>query len=782
MSRRDFDARGLEVAPAAVVRVASTPIDAIDELAAPEVATLAGHGASDRAGEAEYLAAYDAAIERTRRRLWDRSAGDRRFRAALAVANPALAESLPQGTCPELRNKRTRHLETSLYRYVARSAARTEPCGLWAGVALASWGPTRSSAPRSRQVAVAPDLAPIRALFLALRGRPAYREAGPYKLNPTLLREGAAWIFWAPGAAPVQRSLRSSAAIDAAITALGGDARWTLAAAGERLAAITRAAPEAGRRVAEVLLEQGVLVGGLAFPTRFASPWEALIEAERRLQGDDRQAFAAATLALSEVAHRLEIDLSQETCDAEPVIEAMTRARGILADLALALEVPELELPRAPLRVDLKAPFELTLGPADRAAMSAAIADFSGFLEHQGIGGALSPALTRRWIGDGAASTPLATFAPPPILAGGDRPWTTWEVLAEGLADPALRARVAAWDDRLRSDDLEIAIHAGAATPGEGAPMGSLLCAFGGPASDDRLVVRGVVRDATPAFARHAHYLEPAGDGLTAWLRGCFDYLSQETGVEIAELVHDHPEPGVLARPALTRAAIDLWGAGEATIDARGAALSAGPGGAVLCRIQGRARPLAIHAFSAAVVPPADPSLHLLLLSSMRTPPQIPRGDRLAFAVELAGARPSPRVALEDGPIVRTRRMMIDGERLRGLVRLRGAARFRAWQAIAAEHRWAERLLIHRDEGAPLLVHRDAPLAIEAAFEGAAQCRCLMIEEMIDDAWICTDSGERHLGELVLPFLRREHLLLGQRLAAAGRDPVDPAQYGADAA
>jgi hypothetical protein len=286
-----------------------------------------------------------------------------------------------------------------------------------------------------------------------------------------------------------------------------------------------------------------------------------------------------------------------------------------------------------------------------------------------------------------------------------------------------------------------------------------------------RLVLRGLVRDATPAFARCAGLLEPRGGTVTRWLCAQYERVAAVTGVDQAALGFAHACPNVQASPRFVPHLVDVWATDGEAVDLRGARVERDVRtGAPVCIVPGRARPLAIHSFTAAQ-PPDDPCQYLLLVSSMRTPPQIPRGDRLGFRAEVESRRHSPRVRLPGGAVVRTRRSVLVGDDLRGLVGAApGAARFAVWQRLARERGWPELVLVHRDGEPPLLVPRDAPLAVEAMSEGAGGVTCITVEEFIDDAWISTVCGERHVAELALSVVRPALLeRLGAAVAAGQR-------------
>ncbi|MCY1072468.1 lantibiotic dehydratase [Nannocystis sp. RBIL2] len=789
----------IDLCPAAVVRVAAFPLSRVQALAEPELAARAGVADSKDMSEwTGYCEAYAAAIERTRARLWASTADDPAFMRALTLGNPELAASAA-GTVRAPRNKRVRHRETSLYRHLARAVARPEPNGMWAGVALARVGEGEgvSCRPAAPRCAFAPDLAPFVAMFAALAARPDYRARARYKLNPTVRVDADGASFRRPAdsglrrVAPAPALMRAIAALRAAAPSFTREeAAGVLAAAG------FPAPARAG--VVELLIAEGVLVGGLRFPTRFTSPWDALAQAAGALPPADAAPWRAAAHDLRAQCEAL--DESAQSMAPAALAAALAAAGARVGALASTLGLGEIEQPRVALRCDTTAPLDIALGRDLAATIAATAAELTGFTTHLGMGGALGPALVDRWLG--AAGRDLSGFEPPPLLRD-QVTLATWEGLGEELG-PELAARAAAWAERLTASDAAELVTPIQPAGGGDTPLGCLLFTIGradagGEATrvrtegldaaavdaDDppraaldapridgaRLVLRGLVRDATPAFARCAGLLEPEGGPVTRWLGEQYERVAEVTGVDQAALGFAHACPNVQASPRFVPHVVDLWAADGEAVDLRGARVERdGRTGAPVCRVPGRGRALAIHSFTAAQ-PPDDPCHYLLLVSSMRTPPQIPRGDRLGFRVEAEAPRHSPRVRLPGGAVVRTRRSVLVGDDLKSLIDAApGSARFAAWQRLAARRGWPELVLVHRDAEPPLLVPRDAPLAVEAMSEGAGAAACITVEEFIDDAWICTAAGERHVAELALSVVRPALLeRLGAAVAAGQR-------------
>ena len=130
------------LAPAAVLRAAAWPIEKLSGFGDAHLAEQAAAAdPADQAGWRCYERAYGRAVAAERASLWSTTVDDRHFLKALTLANPAFAMRARQLKGRHSPARRIRRLEHTLYRYLARAVGRTEPCDLWAGVALISWSP-----------------------------------------------------------------------------------------------------------------------------------------------------------------------------------------------------------------------------------------------------------------------------------------------------------------------------------------------------------------------------------------------------------------------------------------------------------------------------------------------------------------------------------------------------------------------------------------------------------------------------------------------------------------
>jgi hypothetical protein len=691
-----------ELAPAATVRVAAWPL-----------ASIATFGRKN--------------LEEERALLWERTAGDPRFLRALAIANPELARSLMGKHRPESRNKRTRHLETTLYRYLARAACRTEPGDMWTTATLATWGDERRILEREPRSGIAPDLAPFRFLVNALAVRAPYPERRPYKLNPTLTRKNdGSRLFWSPpGSQPsVQRRIGASAQVDTILDALATQPHWTRGAAAEAVA--TRAGVPFGsaKKTVDRLCEQGVLVGGPAFPKRFSDAWHALDEVEGWLEKEHAAAWRTARSNLTGIAGELGSVIDD---DAAAIIAAMDAGRAELVALAQALEVTDFVPPRAAFRCDFESPWAIELGRDDARRLAESIGAYGLYERSEGLQRPLVDAAIALVAGEGLGAIALETGAADGI--------TTWDAIVREPSELSRR-----WDRRREAIAQETP-EATLSLPSDDGPaprVAALHCSFG----NGGLFVHGLALDATAAYARFASMLGSEGV-LAQWFRLAHDRLCEHAGAAPIALLYDHATPNVLAQPALWRGFVDPWGVTPNALSDRQVELVR-EGSKLVVRIEGKGAIL--FAPTAGNPRPDDPCLHALLLSSRHAPPLT--GGRIVYADEIASSRHRPRLRLGDGTIIQTRRTVLSGGELGDLLRLRGEARFHAWQELAAKYGWPELLSLDGGLTSPLVVHRDSILAIESAFEGARGLRALIVEEFVREAWV-----HGHVADLVVPYV-----------------------------
>lgn len=763
MDERPVVHAGFELAPHAVVRVASWSSEALAGLDRPELAAAAANATPNDADWASYVADYQRAVEATRRLLWSRTVGDARFMRALALVNPDLTRSLHCRAFPERRNKAARHYETTLYRYLARSASRTEPCALWSGVTLASFGPTRAIEPNpTPRLEVTPDLAPFRTLFHAVVSAGEYRRRAHYKRNPTLVRDDDGnYRYWATSddGSFVQRGLAGNAGLDKIVDLLSSRPTWTPEALTHYLVRGGEPPRDEHRALVISLVDAGVLVGGTQFPRVFHDPWHALELAEAELSGDHARAWAKARAwfvrevpAFEELARRGE---------PSSILAAMDAGRTVLTELATACGRADLPLPRSPWRIDAEAPWRVQLSHEDGRALASTLGRYLGYQHEHGLREPMLHHAMRSAFGN-RTRVPLAAVAPVGLDAC-ETEVPTFDFAAERFVDAAdLESRLRRHRDAWSGDEVRLPDGESRGGPQIGAVHLSL-------SAGNDAVVHGIALDPTTAYARFATLLRGAdGTRTERWIEAAFERAGNDASVDYAALVHDHPIPNVLSHPRLWRHTIDPWGTWPGQLDLADAEIvvDARRRGPVI-RIRGRARPVVVIVPTAAAVR-SDPCTTALLLSSMHLPPLTRLGSPSAHAHELETSAFSPRERLGDGTVVRPRRTFLVGAELSALARSKGPTLFARWQALAVRHGWPKKLQLSAGTHPPLLIDRDSPLAVEAAFEGAARWRFVRVEEWLRDAWIGeADHESRFVADLSVPFLQRRDAHVDARPATS---------------
>jgi hypothetical protein len=761
----------LRVAPVVLVRAAAWPMEALAPFGiAPELEDLAVNATkADAEGWARFVSVYERTLASERSALRRLTVDDRRFRKALAVSNPALTERLGRMSLAGSRTKKIRDLEITLYRYLARAVGRTEPCDLWAGVAMARWGDRSEVRSARSRLCFAPDLRPFQAMLRHLSR--TYQGRNRWKANPTLERRGdGRWLFHVrrPDGAVVRRRLGYDRGADSLLRALLSLPPLTLGALVRILRGRVDTAQADLRQALQEMIEGGVLVGGIDLPRRFATPWQALRYAAQSLRSPERETWEQAVLGLRHICRDLE--KRYERMDPEELQGSLAAAREMVDGLAASFGCERPRLPRCVLRCDLRLPYRVVLGPADRQAIIAALEEYETVAESWGMGLAGLAARDQvfpppRSNGSVLTSTQERNGALPRCLS--------WPELFEHAVDGDLPDVIRRWDQLLRAGGNEVILNAGQAPrpaprPSERPPLGAFVIApIGsgrGPAAN--LVVSGVLDDVAAPYARFAPLFNPEpfhvrpNDPFFRWLRSALGDLRRRHGIEVAELLAPYERnPNVLARPRIAPRAVELWGATRGTTSLAGARLYRDrSSGCFFIRIPFGAQRLAVFWFPAVPVACDDPVSRNILRTSfyngfLGLPARV-----LCFDAELAAPALSPRVRLAGRSILRPRRMVIAGESLRPLSRLSAADRFVAWQHLARRHSWPRLVAVRRDGGPALLVPRGSPLAVEAVCRGVGDgTRLLMIEESSGPPGLVDRDGKHHSVELVVPFARSLH-------------------------
>lgn len=750
-----------------VVRGALFPVALLDQLIDEDLTRLT------TADGPSYRTAYETSMRRQRQVLGAVTLEDPAFLRAVCLTNEELGHRIV--TTPSRLggpNKRGRRLEATLYRYLARAVWRTEPCDLWAGMGIATWGTGDRWSPVPAGYAVSPDLRPFQFIVQSLARTAAYVEPGLFKLNPTLTfdRERRCWCYTVRSfSSIISQERASSPGLDALLDVLQHLEPATLreVADGARQRGFTDHNID---RVVTALHARGMLVGGLTFPARYATSWEALSLAQRDLREGHASVWQSSVERLQETC--LDLERRLETISVPELLGILRAARAVPVALAGALGVAEPPLARSFLRCDTRLPYSIVLGEATRERLSGASAEYDEYERWRGLDAAIRVAHRRSLLEPTVAARPRALHEPGPI-ATQEAAWR-----AAG-SDPVVGGRLAELSGR-RAHAEPTGYSARDQAAGYGAspievalpPIGALVLRPAG--RHDRIV--GSTTEVGAAYGRYGCLWPgpaPASpfDLLHRWYTSALSKAGAAAGVEIIEYAGPcEALPNLLCRPDFGLRTWDRWRTESSFQDDQlriAPVLGTSVGLVSREGVPGRA---AIACFSPANVGFSEPDLERLLLSSFREVPTC-LSQALPMASELELGVPSDPVTLPSGNAIRLRRTFVHGARLAELVAADRPQRYLLWHVMAREFCWPPLVLVGIDGGAPLLVVRDSPLAVEAVLRGIGPgTRMMCVEEQQDEARQVGEKGQRYVVEFIVPFVRRRHawlpLAAGERRAA----------------
>jgi hypothetical protein len=748
----------VDLAPVFLVRRAGWPLRYLSELAAPDLSD--DHVGPGHRDWADYVKNYEATLLEQRRLLWGRTVLDERFRKALALANPDLASRASAAAFSEKRNKRARHLDTTLFRYLARASTRTEPCDMWASASLGAWGDATEIGTDRATLYVGVDLRPFQRLFRGLGKRAAYKRAGYWKMNPTFRaveHDRLSLSVRDACGSCTERSFPNHPGFQLLLEAFHGrePMKWDgLRASLDELAHLE----DDGDLLLELGTEAGVLVGGLDLPAHFTSSWAALVEPASSLAEEDRRRFWSAIRRLRRLARRLERAYAQMT--AAEVLTSLETARGVVRALLESFGIGGDDLPRTVLRCDSGIAPEVRLGRELRERLTRIVDGYDTFESFLGLNAAVGQLHRQRLFVSGKMTMGDAAGSAPDNVEW-DRRWNCWEAIVEqsGHASVDMESRTALWNSWLTKHGSSLTLPAPEPVRSfPTSPYGMVTLRFEG----HEALLSGHGDEPIGLFARLWPMLARATperwNTLRAWMTRVLARYAAARDCEFVELAAPlERAPNTLATPGLGLRRTTLWQAsrGDVCLDG-GSLVNDDAAIAPTCILPASRREVIFISTSSANITFTDPLAERLLGTSSRLLPSWTFfRQNVPFRGELSSTRASPELRLATGGVVCRRRAVLQGVELAHMRDASGPERYWRWQRWARSRGLGPLLLLRRPQEQSQAIHRDSPLALETAFEGLREAPGAILVEELGVAGLTRGAdGEDHVTELAIPFER----------------------------
>ncbi len=759
-----------EFAPAFIVRISGWPLNVVDEFAAPGLAkqALIAIKSNNKKIWESFENTYQQVLLSQRARLWEVTAKNQKFLVALATANPPLADRVLSVPWDGPRNKRRRKLETTLYRFLSRATARTEPCGLWSGTVLANWGKDTVCTSRKSHYHVTPDLRPFISIIRRLSLNDRYRRVGKWKINPSLQKSGNRnWEYWlrVPAAEAVKCKIESNAGIDRLLSLLKLKGSCTYNEIFDVLQEITNEKSPVLNEVIERCINSGILIGGFDLNWQFSSPREALRDVERRLIGSHQSAWRKTRIELEKTC--VQFKKSIEGQDFARILNYQSNTAELIKSLATDLNVPIPDLPNAPIQCDLSSPFNIQIGEKLQNQLQESLKGYLKFQGAYGFGEGIRRSLVSRYL---EKKTNGSSFANAPASLGKsifNEDIVTWQLICSIIGNNRwFDNRIKMWEEMLLNNVNAVVASKVEDTPAS--PFGCFLAGLStiGQKQELRTVIHGVFDDLCGGvYSRYAPLwnedTRTPQDSLYKWFSTQISKISKTCGIDIAELVTPYEiNPNVLSRPHFGVPTVSPWCITDKSIDLSGTRVVTDVDtGAPLLSSPLYKQPISVFSFVSANILEGDPIAEILLATSLRLNSIANlRADAVPFKVEINSEYPSPRIIIPGGEIVRNSRTVFDIEKIRYLLHGSSAERYAKWSLIASQKKWPSLVRIQRGRTPPILVPRDSPLALESIFEGARSSKWMAVDEFIDEAWVTDELGNRYVAEFAIPFFRSNHI------------------------
>jgi Lantibiotic dehydratase, N terminus len=743
------------------------------------------------AARVAFAAAHDAQMRREVEALRE-IASDERFRCALTVAEPVVADRWAAvRDQPPSDKARIRRLENTLMRYLLRSCGRPTPGGGWAGVAPvtpsesetadqpSSVEPDRSCiqvVPGPRRASVTIDLDPFAAILNAWRTKWAGRNDVPLRIEPTLFEHNGDYVYEHREKdrctffrMPVTHAV-------AGIVEYWRDHQPTVA---EAVSALAHALDEGMttsqiEEAIDLLRLGGVLREAIDLPVTAPTAWHALDAVSPLLPEPERAEWTTAVDVLKMAARRLALAFQDDDPGGVSLSRtAMARQVGVLWQSA--------GLPGSPVgrlvRLDLRVPFAAHWVPGGCERISAAIADM---LAVQAVDGT-----AERYRRVQAGAVAQATQNQPHLLAAVASNPTIWTVSGHHASSvPETRSEVC----QARGCDP---------APAELMWEHLLDAVAGRPSHRFELKdIAGLNVSTAAAGPCGSMILWAVPDGWVKWGRPQPAMFSSRFGVLLDPDNNDPSPPSLESPPAELRNRLAEIGAVQvvgsdpgshnAAIRARSTELllephDAGPlQGWTVSTEPGSLRP-SLHPpmQEASLVPIYDSAAnfggHDSCSRFLRTAAMAQGWELLAWGFPILPAererwhhlprlvvsRDSARDSESSETVISSRRWIVDAEVIRRITNLDGSDRYLAWRAEIQGIGASDLVLVRaglNPDNPELLIRTDSALTVRALFDGLRRderTTPLVLTELPGDpaSWPVQDeAGGHYLSELAVTW------------------------------
>jgi len=478
--------------------------------------------------------------------------------------------------------------------------------------------------------------------------------------------------------------------------------------------------------------------------------WDALERTADLLTGSERLAWEETTRRLAERCEQLSSDVWMLA--PQLFVEHLAECRQRVQELSLRLKLDPVSLPEQALRCDLHLPWRMTLTETRRQTLRDTLNDYDRCWLRGASPAAGMRCVTRadfaQRVGNGLEVGEAAE-----LLAGFPGACShTWPQSGD-VMESSLRGRLQTWEACLGSGSSEVVL-----TPAnrqDYRPTSPVGCLFAGISDNEAFSVRAVSDQPSLVAGRFVGILET--DNITEWIRGRLSHWSRVNGISHAEFRAPFEQnPNVLAGQSLAPLTLDPWNADPDSSSLVGARVRArGATGALVLELPGQSNPVAVLSRGGADLQSGDPVARLLLWTGYQeSSGYCQRPVDVPVSNEMAKPGFAPRVRLSGGALLRNRRTVL-AEDIENLMRKRGLERFCAWQSLAREMNWPERLTVSAVDSDPIPLHRDSPMGVEALFKGIdSEIPYLVVAESDPGPGLSVPGSGRYQAELAWPFAR----------------------------